>query len=97
MFSHWKSEYSAQNEKVNENRENATRSQQPIWFKNKYHVSQAGYFESEYSNSFGHRGDNPNDKFHSKCQLGDIKLYSDNFELGKGTTKTTDKIPGYQG
>lgn len=98
MFSHWDSQNRADNKIVLENLSKGEhkKSEIPDWFKNKYHHYQTGYFRTEHYDNIGIYGEKPNDKFFNTTQNLN-KLYSDNYDISKGTSKATDQLPGYGG
>lgn len=98
MFSNWETQNNADSKIVQENiaKGGENKSEIKDWFKNKYHPYQTGYFKTEHHDNFGIHGEQPRDKFFNRTQNLN-KLYSDNYEIGKGTTKTTNFIPGYCG
>ena len=98
MFSNWETQKNSDNSTMleNFNKGEFKKSVIPVWFKNKYHPTQTGFFKTEYFDNFGIYGEKPNDKFFDKTQKLN-KLYSDNYEICKGTSKATDLIPGYSG
>ena len=98
MFSNWETQNNADSKIVQENIKKGGQHKMEIkeWFKNKYHPYQTGYFKTEYHDNFGIYGEQPTEKFFNRTQKLD-KLYSDNFDIGNGTTKTTNYIPGYNG
>jgi hypothetical protein len=72
------------------------RAEIPYWFKNKYHNYQRGFYTTEHTGTFGNHGDIPYEKFVNTTQVNG-KLYSDNYEIGKGSAKASDKLVGYKG
>ena len=98
MFSNWETQNNADSKIVQNNINKGGQSKTEIkdWFKNKYHPYQTGYFKTEHHDNFGIHGEEPRDKFFNRTQKLD-KQYSDNFDIGNGTTKTTNHIPGYLG
>jgi len=98
MFSNWetKNQSDCNIVKENLNKGEYKKSEIPEWFKNKYHPYQTGYFKTEHYDNFGIYGEKPKDKFHNTTQKLK-KLYTDNFEISKGTAKATDLLPGYGG
>jgi hypothetical protein len=98
MFSNWETQNKADNKIVKENLSKGEykKAEIPDWFKNKYHPYQTGYFRTEHYDNLGIYGENPRDKFFNRTQKLN-KLYSDNFDIAQGTSKTTDLLPGYGG
>jgi len=96
MFSNWETTYDSDNKKAIENKEEFRKGEIKDWFKNKYHDYHRGFYKTEHETNLGVHGDQPLDKFSIKNQV-DSKQYSDNYQIGLGTTKTTKFIPGYSG
>lgn len=98
MFSNWETQNQTDNKIVQDNLKKGEykKGEIPGWFKNKYHPYQTGFFKTEHYDYIGIYGENPNDKFFNKTQRLN-KLYSDNFDIAKGTTKATEFLPGYSG
>jgi hypothetical protein len=72
------------------------RAEIPDWFKSKYHNYQKGLYTTEHTGTYGSHGDVPFEKFFNKTQQPG-KIYSDNYEIGKGSAKASDKLVGYKG
>jgi len=98
MFSNWETQNKADSKVVQENMQKGGQHKTEIkeWFKKKYHPYQTGNFKTEHYDNFGIHGEKPRDKFFNRTQNLN-KLYSDNHDIGLGTTKATDFIPGYGG
>jgi len=96
MFSHYVTTYDSDNSVVQENvKNNFKKAEIPDWFKAKYHNYQKGFYITEHTGTYGIHGDIPNEKF-SKTQVG-VKQFSDNYDIGKGTAKASEKLVGYKG
>lgn len=103
MFSNWTTTYGAENTKVMQMKTqypNVKGEINPL-FINKYHQYHVGFFNTEHTKSMGIHGDKPTDKFNQQSRMNDTqtggKLYSDNYQIGLGTTKASTFIPGYSG
>lgn len=68
-------------------------------YKPKYHNYHKTFYNTENVKSIGIHGDKPTSKFFNQTQKFNRfnLLYNDNYELGRGTTKTALQIPGYAG
>jgi len=98
MFSHYTTTYDSDNQTVQENiqKNNFKKAEIPDWFKAKYHNYQKGLYTTEHTGTFGIHGDVPFEKFFNTTQ-NHSKIYSDNYHIGKGTAKASDKLSGYKG
>lgn len=68
-------------------------------YKPKYHQYHKTFYNTENVKSIGIHGDKPVEKFTNDTQKfnGQSLQYSDNYNIGLGSTKTTCHIPGYSG
>lgn len=98
MFSNWETQNSADSKLVKNNLSKGEhkKSEIPDWFKNKYHPYQTGFFRTEHYDNIGVYGEKPNDKFFNTTQNLN-KLYSDNNDISKGTSKAANQLPSYGG
>ncbi len=100
MFSHWQTNYDGDNEKVT-NHKKENKFEIPTMtnhFKKRYHNYHHTFYDTDMAKGIGLHGDNPRDKFqpnYTKQVKG--KLHSDNYDIGKGSSKATNYIPGYSG
>ncbi len=98
MFSNWETQNKADSQIVRENLNKGEHKKAniPDWFINKYHPYQTTYYKTEHYDNIGIYGEKPTNKFFNTTQNLN-KLYSDNYDISKGTSKATDYIPGYGG
>lgn len=96
VFSNWMTTYDHDN-KVTEDLKNNTdfkKSEKNTLFKPKYHRYHCTSYKNEHHSAMGIHGDIPFEKYFWDSQP---KFHSTNYEIGLGTTKPTEFIPGYCG
>lgn len=96
MFSNWTSMYNHHNTLTEEKKLQSNFKPSTIddHFKKKYHRYHCVPYKTEQRTSMGVNADIPFEKYFIDDQP---KFHNDNYEIGKGTTKSTNFIPGYQG